>query len=73
MDLDRFFGMGSIVGVSLAWMVGAGAAGSELFILIVAGVSLGVFQCLIWLCGGTLDEEEEMKDDESKEYTAILV
>jgi len=70
-DLDRFFGMGSIVGVSFAW-IGV-AAGAELPILLVTSVSLSVFQCLMWWFGTAyLTEEDETKKGASESPLFIV-
>lgn len=71
-DLDRYFGLGSIVGVSIAW-IGV-VAGSELPILLVMFVSLGFFQCLMWWFATVyVDEDQKESKKDNSEYKLFIV
>lgn len=74
-DLDRWFGLGSIVGVSFAWMLLV--HGTEFPILVVMSVSLTVFQCLMWwIYTSEFPQEKdkgETKDRSAAEYQLLVV
>lgn len=71
LEVDRSFGKGAIVGVSIAW-VGV-SPGSEIAILGVTCVSLVCFQFLLWLSGALSEEEKEETKTEVAEYQLLIV
>jgi hypothetical protein len=72
-DLDRWFGLGSIVGVSFAWIIVVN--GAEFPILVVISASLTAFQCLMWwiYTSELLQEKQEVKQDRAAEYQLFIV